>query len=178
MAKNSKTSETLQLLERGLIAGRAKWVADLSEFFKNWRIRETTFDLYARGGTRNRGFLMSRFFAWSALPDYNVALFCICSDSVHPSLTSERLRKAIDDVIYHLQQAELKWAWLIVFVNSPVPAWAVSLVSRYDRQELGLSLASTTTGQVVVSANQIGRSIRKQLGLNKLMVKVAIDKVN
>ncbi len=178
MARIPKTRDTVELFEHGLIGGRARWVADLREFFRSFRIRDTTFDLYARGGTRNRGFLMSRFFAWSALPDYNVALFCICSDSVRSGLTSEKMRKAMDDVLYHVRQEELKWAWLIVFLDSAVPAWGVSLVSRYDRQELGLSLASTSTGQVVVSANQIGRSIRKQLGLNRLMERVVHDKAN
>ncbi|OLD14819.1 MAG: hypothetical protein AUI50_05205 [Crenarchaeota archaeon 13_1_40CM_2_52_14] len=178
MATVSKTRDTVELLERWLIGGRARWVADLREFFRGFRIRETTFDLYVRGGTRNRGFLMSRFFAWSALPDYHVALLCISSESVRSRMTSEKLRKAIDDALYHVGQEELKWAWLIAFLDSEVPAWGVSLVSRYDRQELGLSLASTATGQVVVSANQIGRSIRKQLGLNKLMERIVHDKAN
>jgi len=178
MARISKTSNTVELLERGLIGGRARWVADLREFFRNFRIRETSFDLYARGGTRNRGFLMSRFFAWSALPNYNVALLCVCPESGRQSLTSEKLRKVIDDTLYHVRQEELKWAWLIVLLDSAIPAWAMSLVSRYDRQELGLSLASTITGQVVVSANQIGQSIRKQLGLNKLIERIVHDKAN
>ena len=178
MATVSKKSDTVELLERGLIGGRARWVADLREFFRRFRIGDTTFDLYARGGTRNRGFLMSRFFAWSALPNYDVALLCVSSESVRPGLTSEKLRKVIDDVLYLVRKEELKWAWLIVFLNSTVPAWGVSLVSRYDRQELGLSLASTTTGQVVVRANQIGRSIRKQLGLDKLIERIMHDKVN
>src|SRR5438309_9962234 len=178
MARIPKTRDTVELFEHGLIGGRARWVADLREFFRSFRIGDTTFDLYARGGTRNRGFLISRFFAWSALPNYDVALLCITSESVRPGFTSERLRKVIDDVLYLVRKEELKWAWLIVFLNSTVPAWGVSLVSRYDRQELGLSLASTTTGQVVVSANQIGRSIRKQLGLNRLMERVVHDKAN
>lgn len=178
MARVSKIGNALDNFESGLIGGQARWIADLREFFRNYKIRETTFDLYARGGTRNRGFMMSRFFAWSALPDYNVALLCVNSESNRASLTPERLRKMIDDAIYHVRVEELKWAWLVVLLDAPVPTWGASLVSRYDRQELGLSLASTRTGQLIVSANQVGQSIRKQLGLNKLMKRIADDKAN
>ncbi len=173
MASPSTTSNALEVFERELIRGRARWVADLQEFFKGFRIRETTFAIYARGGTRNRGFFMSRFFAWSALPNYDVALLCWSKSQTHENLTPEKFRKIIDDSLFLLKQKELKWVWLILFQSSPLQTWAVSQVSRHDRQELGISLVCTTSGQVVVSANQVGRSIQKHIGLNRLMEKIA-----
>ncbi len=177
MAPFSKSQSTVDLLERGLIGGRARWIADLNEFFRNHRIRETTFDLYARGRTRNKGFFMSRFFAWTVLPDYNVSLLCIDANRLG-SLTSEKLRGLMDDALYLVKQQELQWLWLIVLLNQELPAWAVSFVSRYDRNELGLALASTSSGQVAVSRNQIGQSIAKQLGLKRLMEKVTVEQAN
>jgi len=43
----------------------------------------------------------------------------------------------------------------------------VSFISRYDKRELGLAAASTSSRQVVLSNNQVGRSIGRQLKLRK-----------
>ncbi len=177
MAPASKAQSAIDLLERGLIGGRARWIADLNEFFRNHRIRETTFDLYARGRTRNKGFLISRFFAWTVLPDYNVTLLSINASRLG-SLTSDKLRALMEDALYLVKEHELQWVWLVIVLGQEIPAWAVSFVSRYDRKELGLALASTSSGQVVVSNNQIGQSIGKQLGLKRLIEKVASEQAN
>jgi hypothetical protein len=177
MASVSKAQSTIDVFERGLIGGHARWIADLNEFFRNHPIRGTTFDLYARGRTRNKGFFISRFFAWTVLPDYNVSLLCVDANRLG-SLTSEKLRELMDDALYLVKQQELQWLWLIVLLNKELPAWAVSFVSRYDRKELGLALGSTFSGQVAVSRNQIGQSIGKQLGFKRLMEKVANEQAN
>jgi hypothetical protein len=168
IAVQSRTVEAVSLLEHDLIGGRAKWIADLTEFFRNHRIGDTVFDLYARGRTRNRGLFISRFFAWTALPDYGVSLLCVDANRIG-GLTSERLRKTMDDALSLVREDDLKWIWLVIFFSRELPAWAVSFVERYDRRELGLAVASLVSGQVVVSNNQVGKSIGKQLGLGKVV---------
>ncbi len=175
MGPPSSVSETVDLFERGLIGGRARWVADLTEFFRGHRIGNTVFELYARGKTRNRGLLLSRFFAWSVLPNYTVSLLCIDGGG-RESLTSERLRAIIEDVTHQISRDDLQWCWLIILSSGELPSWAVSFVSRYDRRELGIGLASITSGQVVLSSSQIGQSIGKHLGLYRLMEGVAHGK--
>ena len=155
-------------MERDLIGGRAKWIADLTEFFRNHRIRDTMFDLYARGRTRNRGLFISRFFAWTVLPDYGVSLLCVDVARLG-GLNSEKLRKTMDDALYLASEDDLKWIWLVIFFPRELPAWAVSFVERYDKKELGMAIASLLSGQVVVSNNQVGKSIGKQLGLGKMV---------
>jgi len=155
-------------LERSLIRGRARWVADLNEFFRGYQVKGTEFDLYARGRTRNRGFFLSRFFAWTALPDYSVSLFC-AYESSGAHLTVEKLRRRMEAVSHTIREDELKWAWLIVLSNRELSPEVVSFVSRYDRNELGLGVASTKSKQMVFSSNQVGRSIGKHLRLRKLL---------
>lgn len=129
------------------------------------------FDLYARGRTRNRGLFISRFFAWTVLPDYGVSLLCIDVSHIG-GISSEKLRHAIDDALFLAKDEDLKWIWLVIFFPRELPVWAVSLVERYDRKELGIAIASLLSGQVVVSNNQIGKSIGKQLGLARIVGKL------
>lgn len=148
--------------------GSARWIADLNEFFRNYTLSNVTFDLYARGRTRNRGLFLSRFFAWTTLPDYSVSLFCVdVTESGRFSV--ERLRKLIEVALQTVRSKELQWAWLIALSGQELSPQVVSFVSRYDRSELGLAAASILTGELVVSNTHIGRSIRKQLKLGKLL---------
>jgi hypothetical protein len=157
----------IDALERGLIRGAAKWMADLTEFFRDYRIGETTFALYAKGRTRNSGFLISRFFAWTVLPNYSVALFC--ADEAEKTLALDTLRNRIDLVTRIAKSDELQWSWLIIFSKKNLHPTVVSFVSRFDKRELGLALASTTSNQVVLSNNQIGKSIEKHLRLSRAL---------
>ena len=157
----------LETLETNLIHGGARWIADLTEFFKDYRIDDTVFAIYARGNTRNRGLLLSRFLAWTVLPNYHVSLFCV--DERDALLTTEKLRKRLDAVLSLSKREELKWAWIIVFSSRDIPTQVVSFVSRYDNKEIGLAVASTSSSQVVLSANQLGRSIGKQLRLRRTL---------
>jgi hypothetical protein len=169
MSSHSSLEDSLSIdtLERGLIRGRAKWVADLTEFFRDYRMGDTIFSLYAIGRTRNSGFLISRFFAWTVLPNYSVSLFCV--DEGNSILSVETVRNRINQVTRISQDKELQWAWLILFSDRNIPPSIVSHVSRYDKRELGIGVASTVSKQVVLSNNQIGKSIEKHLGLGKAL---------
>ena len=157
----------VDLLERGLIHGGSRWIADLTEFFRNYRVEDTNFALYAKGKTRTSGFLLSRFVAWTVLPNYTVGLFCI--NEADSPLTMERLRKRMDVVTKISDREEFHWAWLIVLSDKNIGSSLVSFVTRYDKKELGLAIASTSSGQIVLSNNQVGRAIGKQLGLSKAL---------
>ncbi len=164
--KPSTTNESaVDLFESRLIRGGTRLIADLTEFFRDYRVDDTTFTIYAKGATRNKGFLLSRFLAWTVLPNYSVSLFCV--DEGSALLTTERVRKNIDTVVRIMKDEDLKWAWLVFFSDRDLPPPIVSFISRYDKKELGLGAASTSSRQVVLSNNQIGRSIGKQLKLGK-----------
>lgn len=154
-------------LERRLIHGGARWIADLNEFFRNYRADDVTFSLYSRGKTRSSGFLLSRFVAWTVLPNYEVGLFC--EDAADDLLTVERIRKRIDVVSRISERENFHWSWLIFFSSRDIPSSVLSFVTRYDKKEIGIGMASTSSGQVIVSDNQVGRAIRGQLGLPKTL---------
>lgn len=153
-------------LERKLIQGGARWIADLNEFFRDYRVEDATFDLYAKGKTRSSGFILSRFVAWTVLPNYQVGLFA--EDVASDLLTVDRIRKRIDIVGRESEKENYRWTWLIFFSDREIPANVFSFVTRFDKKEIGLGVASTSSGQVVVSNNQVGKSIRGQLGLRKV----------
>ncbi len=157
----------VDLFERRLLHGGSRWIADLTEFFRNYRVDDTEFALYAKGKTRTSGFLMSRFIAWTVLPNYAVGLFCV--DEADSSLTMEKLRKRMDAVTKISEREEFHWAWLIVFSDKNIGSGLVSFVTRYDKKELGLAIASTLSGQIVLSDSQVGRAIGTQLGLSKAL---------
>ena len=164
--KSLTTSESaVDLFESRLIRGGTRLIADLTEFFRDYRVDETTFTIYAKGATRNKGFLLSRFLAWTVLPNYSVSLFCV--DEGSALLTTEKVRKNMDAVTRITKDEDLKWAWLVFFSDRDLPPPIVSFISRYDKKELGLVAASTSSRQVVLSNNQVGRSIGKQLKLGK-----------
>jgi hypothetical protein len=167
MQSFEENSSPVDTLERGLMRGGARWIADLTEFFRDHRIGDTVFDLYARGKTRNSGFLISRFFAWTALPNYSVALFCV--DEGNGDLGMESVRNRIDLITKFSKNEDLQWTWLILFSRKNIQPSVVSFVSRYDKKELGLAVASTTSRQIVLSNNQVGRSIQKYLRLSKVV---------
>jgi len=167
MKSSQENASSVDALERGLIKGGARWVADLNEFFRDHRISDTVFDLYARGRTRNSGFLISRFFAWTVLPNYSVALFCV--DEANSDLGMEKLRNRIDLVTKVSKNEDLQWAWLILFSGKNIQPSVVSFVSRYDKRELGLAVASIASKQIVLSSNQVGRSIEKYLRLSRVL---------
>jgi len=163
----SEETSAVDAFESNLLHGGSRLIADLSEFFRDYKVDDTTFAIYAKGNTRNKGLFLSRFFAWTVLPNYPVSLFCV--DEGKNLLSTERLRVRMDTVIKVIDRDELKWAWLVVLSNRALSPQIVSFVSRYDRKELGLAVASTTSKQIVFSNNQVGRSIGKQLKLRKAL---------
>jgi len=143
-------------------------VADLTEFFRDYKVMDANFNLYARGKTRNRGLFLSRFFASTVLPNYAVSLLCV-DESRKGALTTDKIRQRADAVIGIIEADDLKWAWLIILTDFRLTPTVVSFVERYDRRELGIGVASVTSKQAVFSNNQVGRSIRSRLRLEKLL---------
>lgn len=142
-------------------------MADLTEFFRDYRVDETTFAIYAKGKTRSSGFLLSRFAAWTILPNYAVGLFCVNEGNV--TISTEILRKRMDLVSKISEREGFHWAWLIVLSDRNIAPGVLQYVSRYDKKELGVAVGSASSGQIVFSNNQIGKSIVKQLGLNRAL---------
>jgi hypothetical protein len=155
-------------LERTILAGRARWIADLNETFRNYSVEGDIFDLYARGQTRPKGFLLSRFFAWTVLPNYKVSLYAKTvrdqANFLRGSLTEllQLIRKSIE-------RSDLKWAWLVLFFEGDPPSRISTLVEEYNKNDIGIASVNAYSGSVLTSNNLLGKALIQQMRLNKLV---------
>lgn len=139
-------------LEKNLIVGAGRWVAEFNESFRNFPAGRQTFDLYVRGGTRPRGLLLSRLFAYFSLPNYNVALYAkhVPDDPVN---LGELIKAAEGRAAKH----NVKWTWLVLVRSGGFPEKLVKKVESFDKHELGITLVNLAERDVDASENILGR---------------------
>jgi hypothetical protein len=158
----------LDAFERDILNGRARWIADLSETFRDYQLSGHTFDMCARGQTRGKGFLLSRFFAWTVLPNYKVSLYARAwRDSTN--LLRKHIIELLQAIRKDVEKRELKWAWLVVFLEGNPSSQVASFVESYNNDDVGIGTVNTYTGSVLVSNNLLGRSLLRHMRLDKLV---------
>jgi hypothetical protein len=160
--------QVLEAFERDILSGRARWIADLSETFRDYKLSGHTFDMCARGQTRGKGFLLSRFFAWTVLPNYKVSLYARASRN-----SANMLRRDIIELLQvirkDIEKRELKWAWLVLFLEGNPSSQVASFVESYNNNDIGIGTVNTYSGSVLVSNNLLGRSLLRHMRLDKLV---------
>lgn len=158
--------------ERQILKGGARFIADLNESFRDYPIRGTKFDVFIRGQTRSKGFLLSRFFAWTVLPNYRVALFGRVLRNA-----SQSTRKTILDLVElirsELKENDLKWAWLMIFADEDLPMNVQNLVERFDINEVGIGVVTISSGKMIHSNNLVGKSLKRYLRADRLVLRFA-----
>lgn len=147
-----KIREYLLRLEDDLMTGSGRWVADFIESFWELPLGATTFDMVILGNTRPRGFLLSRFFSWIALPNYPVACFAYSDD---PEL--KRLTPSLKAIAEYREKEEMPWAWLVIVNEGPFSRRAKALVEGNDTKEIGIALVDLATQEITESKSYIGR---------------------
>jgi hypothetical protein len=152
-------------LERELQRGRARWLADLNETFRDYQVSGEVFSLLARGGTRPKGFLLSRFVAFTIMPNYNV---CMYAQSVDGSHAKEQVMRLLRIVETQRDQKDIKWSWLLLLSDEPAPESVSKLISEFGNRDVGLAHINISTGEIRTSPNQLGRSMTNQMRLNRL----------
>jgi hypothetical protein len=155
-------------LEREILEGRARWVADLSETFRDYLLNGHRFEMFARGQTRGQGFMLSRFFAWTVLPNYKVSLYVrVVRDSAN--FQRGNLLGLLRMLSNEMEKRNVKWVWLVLFFEGDPPQRIASVVQEYSRKEIGIGCVNAYSGAVVVSKNVLGSSLVKHLGLQHLV---------
>ena len=139
-------------VERNLMLGAGRWVAEFNEAFRDFPVGNHTFDLYVRGGTRPKGFLLSRLFAYFSLPSYNVGFFV--KHVPEDGFNMKDLRKAVTD---RAAEKNVRWTWLVLIRLGSFTDRLVETVDGFDRPELGISLVNLTEHDVDTSSNILGR---------------------
>lgn len=168
MVLELKLDALLERFEREILSGRARWIADLSESFRDYKLNGDSFDLMVRGQTRPSGFLLSRFFAWTVLPNYRVSLYVkTIKNSMNFSQSKlSELRRIIKN---EMERHDMKWAWLVLFFENDAPSEVQSSIEGYDRADVGIGSISVSSGAITVSNNILGRSLLRQMRLHKLL---------
>lgn len=169
IGSNTSEGNSLDLfggLERETQKGRAAWVADLKETFRNYQISGETFPLFARGNTRPTGFLLSRLAAYTIMPNYNV---CLYADRIDGTDTRAQLMRLIRVIETQRDQRDIKWSWLLLF-GDEAPRDSVDRIIRdFRNRDIGLGYINTLTGEMITSPNQLGRSMYNQMNFKRLM---------
>jgi hypothetical protein len=153
-------------LERELQRGRARWVADLNETFRDYQISGEVFALLARGGTRPKGFLLSRFMAYTVMPNYNT---CFYTQWVDGSRAREQVMRLLRVVETQRDQKDIKWSWLLLLSDEPAPDSVNRIISDFRNRDIGLGYVNSINGEMTTSPNQLGRSMANQMRLKRLV---------
>lgn len=160
-------SPIIEGLEREIQRGRASWVADLNETFRDYQVSGDVFSLVARGGTRPKGFLLSRFVAYTLMPNYNVCLYV--SDLHMGENTRSEVMRKVRILETQRDQKNIKWSWLLLLSDDDPPSATLNLIEQFGNKDVGIGFINTTTGQVATSPNQLGRSLTGQMRMNRLI---------
>jgi len=112
--------------------------------------------------------MLSKFFAWTVLPNYKVSLYArVVRDSTN--FQRGNLLELLRVLKQEMERRNLKWVWLIFFFEGDPPERIGSLVQEYNKEEIGIGCVNAYSGAVVVSKNVLGRSLVKHLGLHHLV---------
>ena len=153
--------EVLGRIEKAMMKERGRWVANFDESFREYRVGDVTFDFFISGNTREKGFLVSRFFSFFLNPNYEVGFFAV-SAGLENEPNSRRLRKWILAVKSCMRKAEMKWAWLVLVGSTISDSFAKQVQEAVD-QAIGIAYVDVDGRHVVCSENYLGRQLKRYL---------------
>ena len=141
---------------------RANFIADFNETFRHYSLSNEGFQLVARGSTRPRGFLFSRVFAVTVMPDYQVCMYVLDLDPEKGKSQVMRLVRLVESI---KDDKNIKWSWLLFFSGREPSEDLRGYIEHFGNKEVGLGCIDISTGNLVSSPNQLGRSLQKQMRL-------------
>lgn len=151
--------DAIAKLEKQMMKGRGRWVADFNESFRAYRVGDVTFDIFISGNTRMKGFLLSRMFSFFLNPNYEVGFFAVSIDRENePNL--RRLRKWILAVKSCMRKSEMKWAWLAL-VGQFSSDSASKCVQEARDPAIGVAYIDVSSRQVISADTYLGRQLKK-----------------
>jgi hypothetical protein len=155
-------------LEKEIQRGRTNWIADLNETSRRHEISGEIFPLVAKGNTRPKGFLLSRFIAFTVMPDYHVCLYAnVAKGSGGEAKTN--LMRLVRLIETQRDQKNIKWSWLLLFSEHQAPEALAKTIEAFGNKDVGIGCIEVDTGRIITSPNQLGRSLRNQMRFDKLI---------
>ena len=156
------TRDYLLGLEENLMIGSGRWIADFVESFWDVRVGSTSFDMLIVGNTRPQGFLLSRVFAWLAMPAHRVACFVYTEDA-----QVKRLGALLRSIRQYMEEKELTWSWLVLPAEGTFTKTAKAAVQKNDLREIGIALVDLAAQEVVTNDSFFGRKMGRFVGVFK-----------
>lgn len=152
-------------MEKELMGGRGRFVADFIESFRQFKVRGVEFDAMIRGSTRVKGFFLSRVFSYLVSPNYQVACFIL---SVDPKrvFRKEDYGRYMAAIKKFMKREEIKWSWLYVAGQKPKPGLRRAVEGTTDRST-GVALVDLETREVFGSDSYLGRQAARYVRLPK-----------
>jgi hypothetical protein len=151
--------ETMTRIEKSLMIGRGRWIADFNESFRNFRTNDVTFDTLVRGNTRMKGFLLSRVFSATVNPNYPVACFMISTEAVR-DFDRKFLGRLLHPVRSYIKENEVRWAWLVILDTKSAGALE-KLIESYKDQFIGVVFIDVNSRKVVNNDSYIGKQAKR-----------------
>jgi hypothetical protein len=157
---------TIAGLEKELMKGRGRFVADFNESFRRYRVGDVTFDVFISGNTRMKGFLLSRMFSFFLNPNYEVGFFAISTDRDNEP-NPRRLRKWILTVKSCMTKSDMKWAWLALVGESPSDSVKKSVQEATD-PAVGVAYIDVDSRQIISAETYLARQLKKYVKIREL----------
>jgi len=151
--------ETMMKIEKSLMVGRGRWLADFTESFRDFRTNDVTFNAFVRGNTRMKGFLLSRVFSATVNPNYSVGCFMISTETVR-NFDRKFLGRLLQAVRSCMKESEMRWAWLLILSLKSTDALR-KLVESLKDQFIGVALIDVNSGSIVNSDSYIGKQAKR-----------------
>jgi len=148
-------------VERSLMAGRGRWVADFTESFRNYTVNDIEFDAFIRGNTRVKGFLLSRLFSFLTNPNYSVGCFFFSTDSVK-GFDRKHLIRLITAAKSGMKANEMQWAWLFLLGSKNIETLK-KYVEGVEDQTVGIALLDINSKNIAHNKSYLGRQATRYI---------------
>ncbi len=145
-------------LEKNLMVGGGRWIADFNESFWEYSLGDLVFDMFVRASVRPKGFAPSQWQAWLTIPDYQVACFAYSKD---PQL--KYLYAVLTTISAFLRESELAWAWLVMCHEGPFSRKARAMVEHNVNTEIGLALVDVSSQEIITASSYLARRMGRLL---------------
>lgn len=145
-------------LEENLMIGSGRWIADFTESFRNHKIKDARFDMFIKGNTRPKGFLLSRLFGYFAMPNYRVACFAYCQQIEPKDLTS--LVKLISS---YMEENNFAWSWLVIPKEDRFSNKVRDSINKMGVEKIGIALLDLYNREIECSPSYLGKRMKEHV---------------
>lgn len=145
-------------LEKNLLFGSARWVADFTESFRHYSLGGMTFDMVVTGKMRAKGFLLSRLVSYLLMPNYYAACLVYAGE-----LDGRRLRQLSQVALDYAEREELRWVWLVLPQPNVTRKMRELVTSQGEPDNLGLALVDLEAEEVTTNGSYMGNRLARHV---------------